>query len=128
MELTLKSDPIFLHKKGLSEVIVKKIGPRQYTVTSGNFKQVIKEPEYQELLSVSEVVKDAPAQEKEEPTDAEVAGLAEHLTPREERVVELNDLTKAVLLPMAQDLYEDVDKKAKKPELIELIVKAEFQE
>lgn len=128
MELRLKSDPIFLHKKGLKEVIVKQIGPGQYTVNSGVFKQVIKENEYQELLSVSEPVDAPPAKEKEDDVDKNKGGNEDNLSPREKRTVELNDLTRKELLPLAEEKYDDVDKKSKKPDLIELIIKAEFPE
>lgn len=125
MELRLKSEPSFLLKKGLKEVILKKIGSGQYTVTSGVFKQVIKENEKEELLAVSEPVDAPPAQEEKKETNE---GQGGNLSPREQRVVELNDLTKKELLLMVEDLYEDVDKKANKPTLVELIIKSEFPE
>lgn len=125
MELRLKSEPSFLLKKGLKEVILKKIGSGQYTVTSGVFKQVIKENEYQELLAVSEPIDAPPVQEEKKETNE---GQGGNLSPREQRVVELNDLTKKELLPLVEDLYEDVDKKANKPTLVELIIKSEFPE
>ncbi len=127
MELRLKSDPAFLSKKGLTDVVVNKIGPGQYTVTSRDFKQIIKEPEYQALLAVSNVVGQSLSNKCKEDKD-EGGGDEDNLTPREKRVVELNDLTKADLLPMAEEKYDDVNKKSNKPDLIELIVKAEFKE
>lgn len=111
MRIELKNELPFIMKKGILSGNVEHLGGNTYVFRSldGSFKQVLKKPEYEQMVKLGEMKETPKKEEKPTPT-------------REE---ELNAMEIEEVLEIAKEMYTGVDKDSEKEELIVLILDAE---
>lgn len=133
MQIIITGEVPFIMLKDVKGGSVEDIGQGSYAFRSDNgkggiFKQVLKQSEYDALMKVSKqgtalaAVSSKPKEEEnDENSDSEVK-------TEEQRREELNGLNGKKLLKIADDLFDNVDRKMKKEALIDLIIDGEKDE
>ena len=109
-------DPLpFIHKqKCLGGYVELQNGAHVFKDGSG-FKQLLKKTEYEQIVTANVGTK---IEVPKETVTAEPK-------PKLSRQEELEALTQKDLLPIAEELYEEVGKRTKKEKLIKMIIEAE---